>query len=283
MEAFMGLLAHQAGDYWITRAARASTYFPHMASDDEMVPLPPVGRRFTSTRRVRLGDASPRGRLRLDAIARYLQDVANDDAHDSGIANPGGWVVRRTTVQVTAEIAFREQVEVTTFCSGIGKRWAERRTVIVGDDGGRVDTVSLWVQVDMVTGRPTTLADDFRAIYGPSAGGRTVSARLHHGEPPLAGVGAELSFPLRFVDFDVMGHVNNAVYWTVVEEGLRGRWERHGPWRAEVEHRRPIEAGGEVAVTVAALDDGLEGAAMWMADADGVTATARVWSLPSPS
>src|SRR5688500_10680451 len=120
--AFMGLLAHQAGDNWITRAGGQSTYFPPMASDFAVVPLPDVGRRFGTTRRVRLGDASPGGRLRLDAMARYLQDVANDDAHDSGIANPGGWVVRRTTIDVRAEVAFRELVEVTTFCSAIGKR-----------------------------------------------------------------------------------------------------------------------------------------------------------------
>jgi acyl-ACP thioesterase len=285
MQAFMGLLAHQAGDNWITRAGDESTYFPAMASEDEMVPLPTIGRRYGTTRRVRLGDASPRGRLRLDAIARYLQDVANDDAHDSGIANPGGWVVRRTTVQVSAEVAFRELVEVTTFCSGIGKRWAERRTIIAGDAGGRVDTASLWVQIDMASGKPTSLAEDFRAVYGPSAGGRSISARLHHGDPPAAGdERAELVFPLRFADFDVMGHVNNAVYWAVLEEALRGRWDRRGPFRAEVEHRRPIDAGDAVTVTLARLDGGTPGApaavGVWMADAVGLAATGWVRSGP---
>jgi acyl-ACP thioesterase len=281
----MGLLAHQAGDNWITRASQPSTYFPQMPSDFAMVPLPEEGRRFGTTRRVRLGDASPGGRLRLDAMARYLQDVANDDAHDSGIANPGGWVVRRTTIDVRVEVAFRELVEVTTFCSAIGKRWAERRTVIAGDGGGRVDTASLWVQVDMASGRPTSLAEDFRAVYGASAAGRTVSARLNHTEPPMGG--DRLAFPLRFSDFDVMGHVNNAVYWAVVEEALRGRWARRGPWRAEVEHRRPIEAGGEVAVLVAPLpggepeETGAGGAVgVWMSDAEGLAATGLVRDLP---
>jgi acyl-ACP thioesterase len=285
MEAFMGPLAHQAGDNWITRAGEASTYFRQMSSDFAMVPLPEVGRRFGATRRVRLGDASPGGRLRLDAMARYLQDVANDDAHDSGIANPGGWVVRRTTIDVRTEVAFRELVEVTTFCSAIGKRWAERRTVIAGDAGGRVEAASLWVQVDMASGRPTSLAEDFRAVYGPSAAGRTVSASLHHGEPPSNG--DRLVFPLRFSDFDVMGHVNNAVYWAVVEEALRGRWSRRGPWRAEVEHRRPIESGGEVAVLVARLDHGPDAAdgddgsvGVWMSDAQGLAATGLVRDLP---
>ena len=43
---------------------------------------------YQASRRVRLGDASPRGRLRLDACARYLQDIANDDSRDAGSPNP---------------------------------------------------------------------------------------------------------------------------------------------------------------------------------------------------
>ncbi len=48
-----------------------------------MIPRPTIGRTFTGTARVRLGDVTPKGRMRLDAVARYLQDVANDDAVDA--------------------------------------------------------------------------------------------------------------------------------------------------------------------------------------------------------
>ena len=34
---------------------------------------------------MRLADVTPGGRLRLDALARYLQDVAGDDVDDAGI------------------------------------------------------------------------------------------------------------------------------------------------------------------------------------------------------
>ena len=46
---------------------------------------------------MRLGDVDPSGRLRLDAIARYLQDVASDDAADAGLDT--GWVARRTLIE----------------------------------------------------------------------------------------------------------------------------------------------------------------------------------------
>ena len=63
-----------------------------------MVPVPERGRRFTAERPVRWGDTDRHGRLRLDALARFLQDVANDDTRDAGFDPFAPWVVRRTTV-----------------------------------------------------------------------------------------------------------------------------------------------------------------------------------------
>ena len=60
----------------------------------------PGGRTFRTERTVRLGDVDSGGWLRLDAIARHLQDVASDDALDADLPNPMGWVVRRTMIRV---------------------------------------------------------------------------------------------------------------------------------------------------------------------------------------
>ncbi len=49
----------------------------------EFLAVPPQGRIFTAARSVRLGDVTPRGRLRLDATVRYLQDVSHDDTEDA--------------------------------------------------------------------------------------------------------------------------------------------------------------------------------------------------------
>src|SRR5262249_23731094 len=45
-------------------------------ADEAFVPLPSSGRVYIGQRRVRLGDATPGGRLRFDALVRYVQDVA---------------------------------------------------------------------------------------------------------------------------------------------------------------------------------------------------------------
>ena len=233
------------------------------------------GRVFTGRRRVRTGDASPGGRLRFDALARYLQDVSNDDTRDARLGDDG-WVVRRTTLEVRRFPVLGEELELRTFCSATGSRWAERRVAVAGRHGGAVDAASLWVHVDMATGRPSVLSERFYELYGPAAAGRTVKARLHHPDPPSPPVGDPRPWPTRFVDFDVVGHMNNAVYWCPVEEELARRRDLRAPVRAEVEFRAGIDPGDAVDVVV---QDGEGALRLWLQRDGAVLASAHVWRL----
>jgi acyl-ACP thioesterase len=248
-----------------------------------MVAVPSVGRVYTGRRRVRLGDATPAGRLRLDALARYVQDVANDDTRDAGFGDVLGWVVRRTVVEVERFPVYLESLVLSTWCSGIGSRWAERRCRVVGDRGGLVETATLWVHLDAETMRPKPLPEEFHALFGPAAGGRVVRARLQHAEAPTV-VSSRDTFALRFADFDVLRHVNNAAYWVVVEEELARRRELRAPLRTELEHRVPIGPGAGVEIVVEDRDGGT---ALWLRDDRDATvfATATVEvgrAIPAP-
>ena len=88
-----------------------------------------------------LGDVAPSGRVRLDTIARWVQDVAYADLEASGLADRAAWVVRRTRLKVERFPVFREAVTATTFASGFGRMWAERRTTLVGHTA-RVEAVA---------------------------------------------------------------------------------------------------------------------------------------------
>lgn len=241
--------------------------------DHELVPVPERGRRFTTERRVRWGDTDEHRRLRLDAVARYLQDVANDDTRDAGHDPFAPWVVRRTVVSVVRPIALGELVTVITFSGGHGRRWAERRTSLVGSDGGSVETASLWVFLDPATGRPAKLTAEFHATYDEAAGGREVPARLRHGGPPAGALGRP--WPLRATDLDGLGHVNNAATWAAVEDELARRGLT--PTYAELEYRDAI-APTDAVELVTTEGDGL--LRTWLVADGTVRASAVVRSVP---
>lgn len=253
-----------------------------MIDDPLDIGPPAVGRTYTHRRRVNLADGSPKGRARLDALARMCQDVSDEDTTAAGFPPAEPWVVRRVDMGVAAFPVFRDTVTVTTWCSGIGARWAERRVRIVGDTGGTVDAAVLWVHLDEA-GRPARLPGRFDDLYAQAASGRKVRARLHHGARPTGVPGT--AFPLRFCDFDVMGHVNNAVSWEPVEEAVSGRTSLSAPLRVSVEHPAPIDPGAEPEVVVSdvatdVVTDGGAGFDLWI-EVDGVTcstAQVRPWS-----
>ena len=60
----------------------------------EIVPGPGAGRVYEQAIRPGIADATPSGRCRLDAIARWLQDIAYADLVDAGFEGRGAWIVR---------------------------------------------------------------------------------------------------------------------------------------------------------------------------------------------
>jgi acyl-ACP thioesterase len=252
--------------------------------DEPLVPRPDRGRVFRAGRRVRLADADPSGRLRLDACARYLQDIGNDDTADAGIDDPAlTWVVRRAVIDVHKPPRWGEWVDEATWCGGLGGRWAERRMSMEGDAGGRIEISTLWVQVDTATMAPTRLSPLFLERYGEAAGGRRVTSRLWLDDPPVGA--AAQPWPLRAVDIDLIGHVNNAAYWAAIEEQIEpGTAFAHAllgrPHRAVMEYGPGIAAGAGVELLVDESDDHLS---VWFTVGGGVLASATVVPLPDPA
>jgi acyl-ACP thioesterase len=246
---------------------------------DRLVPRPAEGRVFRAERPVRFGQVERSGRLRLDALAAYIQDVAADDFADSGLPEVGAWVVRRSVMVVRQAPVFGERLDLTAWSSGLGARWAERRLSVRGDRGGAVETVSLGVFVDPATFRPAPLQRGFERVYGAAAAGRQVTSRLQHASRPVgSGSGCEeRPWPLRATDFDAFGHMNNTAAWAMVEELLAGDGLRGpnagtgvtGPFRAEVEYRAPIAPG--TSVTLRVQPDGVArwGLSAWAVGDDG--------------
>jgi acyl-ACP thioesterase len=208
----------------------------------EIVGQPEHGRVFRQTVRPGLGDCAPSGRVRLDALARWLQDVAYFDVEDAGLADAAVWVVRRSRMRVSRFPRFGERHQLSTFCSGLGRMWAERRTSIVpeGSAESDVEAVSLWVHLDPVSKRPTPFTEHEFGAYADASGGRKVTARLRHPAPD----GAASSSPwlFRASECDVADHINNAAYLAPLEEELL-RGGDLDSLDVEIEFRTPAQPG----------------------------------------
>jgi acyl-ACP thioesterase len=153
-------------------------------------------------------------------------------------------VIRKMRISVARFPRFGERYELQTFCSGLGRMWAERRVTIAPEGGGEVDVeaVTLWVHLDTSGERPTRLLPAEIDTFEEAASGRRVTARLRHPRPH--GVGEEQLWRFRHIDCDLAGHVNNSAYFQPLEEELlcddAGEPERLD---VEIEFRTPAQPG----------------------------------------
>jgi acyl-ACP thioesterase len=208
----------------------------------ELIAAPARGRVFAGGARPGLADCAPSGRIRLAALARWLQDIAYADVEDAGVAAAAVWVVRRTRIKVTRFPRFGEQHDLKPFCSCFGRAWAERRTTIGldGADRSAVEAVTLWVHLDPVTLRPSPPTPREIEIYGEAAADRRVNARLRHHAP--GGADRALRWTFRATERDLAEHINNAAYWQPLEEELLAG-EDPVEIDAEMEFRNPAQPG----------------------------------------
>jgi acyl-ACP thioesterase len=271
----------------------------------EILPRPDGVRAFAGPAFAGIADSAPSGRVRLDALARWLQDIAYLDVLDAGLASVAVWVVRRTRIRVNRWPRFAEPFELTTFCSGLGRMWAERRTDIVpvgdgGVSGGSLESRSsrgpggvhapgsaallepivqvscLWVHIDPERLLPSPVQPvEIDMWTGPST--PPVKARLHH--PAPVGDAVARAWTFRASELDVAEHVNNAAYFTPLDDELLSISSAPGAADVEtvdleIEYRGPSHAGPHNVLAA--------GPMRWIASEAGeVTASAMLADWPA--
>jgi acyl-ACP thioesterase len=163
---------------------------------------------------------------------------------------------------------FAEAYAVRTFCSGLGRMWAERRTTIEWQGASVVEAVSLWVHLDPTDWRPMPFSEEEVIAYGDHAAGRRITARLRHPQPPQAAQTRPWHF--RASECDIADHVNNAAYWTPLDEELLENGAEPEHLDAEMEFRTPAQPGEKLVLAQADR--------RWIVSRDGETHASLVFA-----
>ncbi len=236
--------------------------------------LPPTGhgRVFTVDKKSRIQDITVDGRIRLDAIARIVSEVSEDDLVDLDRPNTRWWMARRITMVVRQEGVGLQQYSCQTWAGSMARVAAERRVTLVSAEGLAYDTATTWISIDPESGRPVALPHWFKEEYSEACGTSQTTVRATHG--PVVENADEVLWGLRRVDFDQHGHVNNRAYWPVVEEMMaRYDFDRNRRYRVEVEFRSGVPVAPSVTLRV---EHRISGISIWWVVDDQVAASATV-------
>ncbi|GAB20672.1 hypothetical protein GOEFS_124_00040 [Gordonia effusa NBRC 100432] len=222
---------------------------------------------------VRLADTDQHRRLRLDAIARYMQDIGYehlDHTPDGDVHQ--GWVVRRNVIDVIRPIEFGSDVVLQRWCAATSNRWCNMRVRIEGSDGGLVETEAFLIHFDTESGLPSRMSD---AFLEPMLATTTEHRLRWKAALPTAAPddASEREYPLRTVDLDWLGHVNNAAYLGAVEE-LMG--DREAPYRTIIEYAKPLVLADPLTLATTTDGDALN---VWFVVGEQARASSRVEPL----
>lgn len=242
-------------------------------------PLPDrkVGARFfDADYRVRTGDVDQEMRVRLDGLARYLQDVANDniDMTDFDGSDPF-WIVRRTVIDVLQPITWPADFHAERWCGALSTRWTDMRVRLTSTSetnrfnpeprpNGLIESVGFWINVND-QGMPSRISDEALKILSEMTDEHRL--RWKSLNPEQAPAADEVELPdrehvLRSTDFDPFRHLNNAAYLEAIEDELVDHPDLlDAPHRLVIEYLRPITPGTPITLRRKRIDDCLY---VWM-------------------
>ncbi|WP_235916553.1 acyl-[acyl-carrier-protein] thioesterase [Antrihabitans cavernicola] len=247
----------------------------------QLAPLTADNPTFAAAWPVRAGDVDPDNRLRLDGVARYLQDIAWENLQATFFKDTDPmWIVRRTVIDVVSPIVWPDTVELHRWCSAMSTRWTDMRVRMTSANGGLVETMGFWINISASTGMPTRISDKALAYLSESTNEQRLRWRPWLTEPGPPESESDKAFHLRATDIDQYNHVNNAAYWHAVEEQLVDLPKLVAvPHRATIEYISPVLANEHVMVRGRFDDTEIPTLKLWFVVDGEVRTAVRVHQL----
>ena len=199
---------------------------------------------------LRVADVDREGRLKFDAATRHIQDIGSDQLREMGFEETHPlWIVRRTMIDLIEPITFKDMLRLRRWCSGTSNRWCDMRVRIEGRRGGLMESEAFWININRETQGPARISDDFIAGLQKT----TTVNRLRWKAYLKAGRREDAvdvrDYPVRVSDIDIFDHMNNSVYWSVVEDYLLEHPAMTAaPLRVTIEHDLPVALGDRLEI-----------------------------------
>ena len=181
---------------------------------------------YRETFRIRASEIGPGGTMRLPALLDLFQDVAGTNAaalgwgSDALLADGRTWVLSRHHLALTALPAWREEIAVETWPSGVHRVFALREFRATGA-GGRLLAVatSAWLLVAVPSKRPLRQPPEIEAIAAGTPP-RTIPDLFDPLPAPGEAAAAGPQTRIGRFDLDLNGHANNVAIFRALLEAL---------------------------------------------------------------
>ncbi|MEN8242276.1 MAG: thioesterase family protein [Chloroflexota bacterium] len=184
-------------------------------------------RKHTSEFPVRFYECDAYSHLNNSNYVRYMQEAAfaasadagyNDDRYsEMGVI----WLIRDTEVEYLKPLRYGDTAAVTTWV-GDFRRVRSRRIYQIQNqeaNGVLARGSTDWVLLDRETFRPVTIPEEMKIAFFPEGAPPQAMPRDPFPKAPQAPVGAvTIRRQVAWEDVDPAGHVNNAKYFSYIEE-----------------------------------------------------------------
>lgn len=168
-------------------------------------------------------EVGPSGEARIDSLANYLQETADQHAENLEVGEQAllkagkSWVLTRLFLRFDAFPRMGERITVQTWPSGLDRLAAQRDFRVTGEGGRELGVAtSAWVIFNLAERSMDPMPASMEKLYLEGRPGRALEfttrlvKRLKRHEH-------EKEFRVRESDLDILGHANNVRYpaWSV--------------------------------------------------------------------
>ena len=217
----------------------------------------PVAPRIERTYRVRFDEAGADGHLRSSGFLRFAQDLARVHSDSAGFGRDWyrqrglTWLARSVELEIVDDVAYGDELNVSTEVIGFRRVWARRRNEFRRRDTERVVAVAItdWVLLNargVPIRTPAEVLDEF-AIGGTDF----TPLRIELPAPASVASVTGIDFAPRLSELDPLGHVNNAAYLDYVDEHLAAIGRRADVRRRPRRYQGEFLASAEAQMTLA--------------------------------